>query len=88
MYRRQRNSTDPHDNTEHSPGGNLPLPNDDSDCTHFVALNGKDTNGGKTIGDAFRTIGKGIGQIGTGDVLCIDGGTYHEPAISIKNDHQ
>jgi hypothetical protein len=54
---------------------------------YYVATNGNDTANGKSIGNAFATIQKGIDTMLASDTLYISGGRYHEEiAISSRTD--
>ncbi|WP_168442548.1 CBM96 family carbohydrate-binding protein [Pontiella desulfatans] len=51
---------------------------------YYVATNGNDTANGKSVGNAFATIQKGIDEMSSGDTLYIRGGRYHEE-VGITN---
>ena len=51
--------------------------------SYYVALNGSDTNSG-TLGSPFRTIGKAVSVVQSGQTIYVRGGTYNLTAtISI-----
>ena len=49
-----------------------------SEATHYVSPAGSDTRDGRTVGTAFRTIGKAAAIAQAGDLVWIRGGTYRE----------
>ena len=53
---------------------NTPQP---SACDLYVSSGGNDGNPG-TLAQPFRTVQHGVGELSSGDVLCVRGGTYNE----------
>ena len=51
----------------------------------YVSPAGKDTNDGKTLQSAWRTLNRGVSELQAGDTLYAAGGVYHEGAISLNN---
>ena len=56
-------------------------------ANYYVATNGVDSANGKSVGNAFATIQKGIDSMSASDTLYVRGGRYHEEvAISSRSD--
>jgi hypothetical protein len=49
---------------------------DDSDNVYYVAINGSDTNDGKTIGDAFATLHYALSVVPEGSTIHLKSGTH------------
>jgi hypothetical protein len=47
-------------------------------CTHFVAVNGNDSNSGTSISAAWKTIQKAASVVTAGNIVCVRGGIYSE----------
>ena len=52
--------------------------------TYYVSTSGSDSNDGKSLEKAFRTIARGASLLRAGDTLLIAGGEYFEPEIRIN----
>ncbi len=48
---------------------------------YYVATNGNDSANGKSLGNAFATIQKGVDSMSAADTLYIRGGRYHEEVV-------
>lgn len=53
------------------------------DDAYYVSLEGDDSNGGRSEDDAFRTIGRGVSELGPGDTLYVKAGNYGDDRIGI-----
>jgi parallel beta-helix repeat protein len=49
-----------------------------NEVTYYVSTAGSDTHDGRTVGTAYRTIGKAAAVVKAGDLVWIRGGTYRE----------
>ena len=52
--------------------------------TFYVSVKGKDSNDGKTLKSAWRTLGRGVKDLRAGDTLLVAGGVYEEGSISLN----
>lgn len=52
--------------------------------TFYVSVKGKDSNDGRTLKSAWRTLGRGVKDLRAGDTLLVAGGVYEEGSISLN----
>ena len=76
----------PADFTDELPAGigTRILPNNPPACTRYVSNNGSNGNTGISIETAWNSIGYAINNTGSGDVICVEDGTYFEN-INLRN---
>ena len=50
----------------------------------YVSVDGKDTNDGKSLKSAWRTLNRGVKDLRAGDTLWVASGVYQEGSISLN----